>query len=126
MTIALLLAVATLRSGLAMRSRRRRGLRPVVEDRKRHLRLAKPTVVMIWVGFVAGLVSSTQLRGWELLDTAHGWISLLSLALFTATAWLGRQLEQGARRDPEPHAWCALAATFGAVASLGTGFVLLP
>ena len=126
MTIALGLVLATLRSGLAMRSRRVRGLRPILEDRQRHLRLAKPALAMIWIGFAAGLASSSLLRGWELLGSAHGKVSLVSLALFTATGWLGHQLEEGQRTDPERHAWLALAAVFSAAASLGTGFVLLP
>ena len=81
---------------------------------------------MIAVGYLFGLASALWLRGWGVFTTAHGLVSSATLLLFLATGALGRRLEKGRSRKVEIHAWLALTAVGVAVASLFTGFVLLP
>ncbi len=126
MLASIALSVATLRAGLRLRAARRRGLRRSADHYRGHLRLAKLTIVMLWLGFAAGLASSVFLRGWDALGTAHGFVGSTALALFTATAILGRRLERGTARDPEIHGWSGLLSVLAAAAAFGTGLVLLP
>ena len=126
MVVSILVSMLALRSGLVMRSARRRRVRPPEGARARHLRLAKLAVAMVAVGFFAGLASTMWLRGWGVFTTAHGLVSSGALLLFLATARVGRQLETGEARRPDLHAGLALAAVGAAVAAFFTGFVLLP
>ena len=126
MIVSILWAGVVLRSGLRLRSARRRGAGRPKDERRRHLRLAKPALAMIAVGYFVGLASALWLRGWGAFTTAHGLVSSAALLLFLATGVLGRRLEKGRSREPETHAWLALAAVGTAVASFFTGFVLLP
>jgi hypothetical protein len=126
MLISLGVAAAALRSGLRLRTARRRRRPPPPGERPRHLRLAKTAVVLVWTGFTLGPLSAVFLRGWDPFASAHGWLALASIALFTATAFIGRRIERGAPNLRDPHAMLALSAVAMAAAALGTGFVLLP
>ena len=126
MTASLLLALLALRAGLRLRRARLLGVRRKAADLQRHLRLAKPAVAMLLVGFAGGPVSAVWLRGWDAFRTAHAWIALTAVGLVVATAVLGRRLEQGLGRPVEAHARLALLATFAAAAAFVAGFVLLP
>ncbi len=122
----LALAAATLRAGLALRRARLLGRRPGEDAYRRHLRLAKPTLCCVSVGFAAGLTSSVVLRGWDALHTAHGAVAVAALTLFLATGALGRRLERGKSGVREWHARLAALSLLLAAAALGTGLVLLP
>ncbi len=126
MTAALLTAALAARSGLAMR-RARRGVAPRdPRNRAVHLRTAKLAIVAIVVGAAGGPLSMAWLRDRAPFETAHAFVGSLALALFLATAWLGRRLEHGRSRSHETHALlAALALLAGGVAAI-TGFVLLP
>jgi hypothetical protein len=126
MLVSLALAGAALRAGLALRRARRVGRRRSAEEYRRHLRFAKPTLVLLAVGFALGLASSVGLRGWSALGTAHGAVASAALASFLATGALGRALERGTSRAVEWHARLAALSLLLAAAALGTGFVLLP
>lgn len=128
MTVSLALLALTLRAGLRLRSARRRGVPRDPDDRRRHLRLAKPTLLLLLVGFVGGPVSMVALRGREAFTTAHAWVALLAAALLAATGLLGRRLERprGRQRPVEAHAVLGLLSAVAAAAALGTGLVLLP
>ena len=126
MIASLALAILTLRAGLRLRRARRLGLRRKAADLQRHLRLAKPAVAMILLGFAGGPVSAVWLRGWDAFHTFHAWIAMTAVALYVATAVLGRRLERGRGRPVEAHARLALLATFAAAAAFVAGFVLLP
>ena len=126
MVFSILWAMLTLRSGLVLRSARLRKVPRPKGARARHLRLAKPAILMITFGFAAGLASAIWLRGWGVFTTAHSLVSSTALLLFLATGWLGRQLEKGASRRVDLHALVALAAVGTSVAAFFTGFVLLP
>lgn len=93
---------------------------------RRHLRRAKPAIVMIVIGYSVGLASAFWLRGWGVFTTVHGFVSTMALLLFLGTGLLGWRLEKGRSRAVEAHAWLALAGVGAAVASFFTGFVLLP
>jgi Protein of unknown function (DUF4079)/Eukaryotic cytochrome b561 len=126
MLISIALALLTLRAGLALR-RARLGRAPRDPGlRRRHLRLAKPAVVMILVGFVAGPVSAIWLRGWEPFRSFHGVLGLGVATLFAAAALLGRRLERGRSRAFEAHARLGALAVLGAAIAAVAGFVLLP
>jgi hypothetical protein len=122
----LALALATLRAGLALRRARRLGRRRSPAEYRRHLRLAKPTLLCVMLGFGAGIASSTWLRGWQALGTAHGVVAVVALALFLATGTLGFRLERGSGQAVEWHARLAALAVLAAAAAIGTGLVLLP
>ena len=126
MVVSILLAMLTLRGGLAVRRARLRKQRRERGARERHLRLAKITVAMIVAGFVAGLASAFWLRGWGIFTTAHSLVSSGALLLFAATAYQGRRLERARSNRPDPHAFLALAAVGTSIAAFFTGFVLLP
>ncbi len=126
MIVSILWAGLALRTGLRLRSARRLGTRRPRGELRRHLRRAKPALVMIAVGYAAGLASAWWLRGWGVFTTAHGFVSTASLLLFVTTGVLGRRLETGRSRNVDTHALLALAAVGCAVASFFTGFVLLP
>jgi hypothetical protein len=126
MLTALSLAALALRSGLALRRARLRGRPGRAADRRAHLRVAKPAVVLLLVGFPLGPLSAVYLRGLEPLGTLHAAVALLAAALFAATGWLGRALERGALARRDAHAALALAALLAGAAAFATGFVLLP
>ena len=126
MTVSLALALLALRAGLRLRRARVRGGRRDPTLLRRHLRLAKPAVAMIAIGFAGGPVSAVWLRGWDAFHTAHAWIALATVGLYAATALLGHRLEQARSRAADTHALLALLATLGASAAFIAGFVLLP
>jgi len=126
MLASLTLAGLALRSGLILRRLRRRRLPRARELRPRHLRLAKPAVALLLVGFVGGPVSWVWLRGGELLGSFHGALGVAVAGLFVATAVLGHRIEAHASRRFDVHALLGtLALLLGALAAVA-GFVLLP
>ena len=120
------LAALALRSGLARRSARRRGARRAPAALRRHLALAKPAVVLVAIGFVAGPASMLWLRGREPFGTAHAWIGVTALVLFGVAGLLGWRLERGRGRPLDAHAALGTLAVLVAAAAALTGFVLLP
>lgn len=126
MLLSLALSLAALRAGLVLRRARRLRQRRSAEAYRRHLRLAKPALALLVLGFCAGLASSVGLRGWNAFGTAHGVIASAALAAFLATGTLGWRLEHGQSRAVEWHARLAAISVLLAAAALGTGFVLLP
>ena len=126
MVASLALAFAALRAGLALRRARLARRPPPREARRRHLRLAKPAVALLLVGFLLGPVSAVALRGWTPFETLHGLAGLAAAALFVAAALQGHRLEGGRVSARGAHALLgALALLVAAVAAVA-GFVLLP
>jgi hypothetical protein len=119
-------AVLTLRAGLALRRRRKLGARFDPDALRRHLRLAKPTLVLALLGFVAGPLSMGLLRGRSPFETAHAFLATLAVLLFVATALVGRRLKAGAGRHPDLHAALGVLALLASGAAAVAGFVLLP
>ena len=121
-----LLCGVALRAGLLLRRSRRFRKRRPAGVREAHLRYAKPAVVALLVGFVAGPISAVLLRNWEPLHTFHGVVGLLAAALFVATGLLGRRLERGPARPFDAHAITGLLAMLAALVAGVAGFVLMP
>ena len=126
MVVSLALALAALRLGLALRRARAARRPPPAGARAAHLRLAKPAVVCIGAGLLAGPASAVWLRGWEPLGTFHGVIGVIAAALFAAAAFHGRRLERGLADARGAHAAFAALALLAAGVAAIAGFVLLP
>jgi polyferredoxin len=126
MIVSVALAVAALRAGLILRRSRAARRAPPRGARQRHLRLAKPAIVLLLIGFVAGPVSAVLLRGWSPFATFHGVLGALVTALFAAAAVHGYRLEGGRREARSTHAVLGGLAVLGAIVAAVAGFVLLP
>ena len=126
MLLSLGLAALALRAGLALRRARRLGQRRTADAYRRHLRLAKPALLLLALGFAGGIASALWLRGWDAFETAHGLVASAALAALLATGALGWRLEHGRSRAVEWHARLAALSVLLAAAAIGTGFVLLP
>jgi hypothetical protein len=126
MVACLLGAAFVLREGLLMRRARQARRPPPRGARRRHLRVAKPVVVLICIGFVAGLASAVWLRGFRPLTSFHGLLGVGALACFLLAARQGARLERGDASARELHARLGAGALLLAVAAALAGFVLLP
>lgn len=124
--MSLSLAVASLRLGLRLRRARLSRRPPPRGTRASHLRVAKPAVLCIGLGMLAGPASAVWLRGWQPIHSLHGVLGVLATGLFVATAWFGRRLESGDRSAHVAHAWLAALAVLAGAVTAVAGFVLLP
>ena len=119
-------AVLALRHGLRLRRARKAGLRRDPEWRRRHLRVARPAVAAILLGFAMGPVSAVALRGFEPFDSFHGALGVAVATLFASAAWLGRRLAHGRSRAQDLHALLAGLGVLLAALAAVAGFALLP
>ena len=126
MVVSIVLCAAALRAGLSLRRARRFRTRRKPNARAAHLRLAKPAVAAVVIGFVAGPVSALTLRGWDPFQTFHSFVGIATAALFIATAVLGRRLERGTTRSFDAHALLGMLAMLAAMIAAVAGFVLMP
>ncbi len=125
MTICLAALFYVMRIGFNMRRRRLEGQPPDPSLVQLHLRLAKPFVLFAVLGFVGGAASAVYLRDWGVLGTFHGVVGLVVVAVYSVTAFLGRQVERG-EREPVLHGFLGLVSTLLAALAAVAGFVLLP
>jgi hypothetical protein len=126
MAVGLVLAALALRSGLALRRSRAGRTRRTPAMRPAHLRVAKPAVLMLLLGFVGGPVSAVWLRDWNVFHSFHAWAGLAAAALFAAAGLLGHRIEVHGARSFDTHALlAALAVLLGGLAAVA-GFGLLP
>jgi hypothetical protein len=126
MAVGLALAVLALRSGLALRRSRAGRARRTPAMRPAHLRVAKPAVLMLLLGFVGGPVSAVWLRNWDAFHSFHAWAGLAAATLFAAAGLLGHRIEAHGARNFDTHALLAvLAVLLGGLAAVA-GFGLLP
>lgn len=126
MSIALLLILVALRAGLSLRRVRRGGSARNPRARVRHLRFAKPGVLLVAVGFLGGPASMIWLRDRQPFDTAHALFGATALLLFSAAAWLGRNLERGRGNRRDAHALLGVLGVLVAALAAVAGFDLLP
>lgn len=126
MGVAIALCALALRAGLALRRSRLGRGRRTPGQRRRHLRLAKPAVVLVCVGFFGGPLSAVWLRGWAPFASFHAWLGLLALVLFAAAALVGHRLETGRSRSFDLHALFGGLAVLAAALAAVAGFALLP
>jgi len=120
------LAALAFQVGFGMRRARLRRLRREPATRRSHVRVAKPAVVLLVLGFVLGPLSMWKLRGRGPFESVHAWLGLLAASLFVATGWLGRLLERGRSRRLDAHALLGALALLAAALAAVAGFVLLP
>jgi len=115
-----------LRAGLRLR-RARFGREPRAPGLLRsHLRVAKPAIPLVCVGFLAGPISAAWLRDWTPFATFHAWVGALAVGLFLAAAILGWRLERHRGRPVDAHAILAGLAVLAAAVAVVAGLVLLP
>ena len=135
MIAALALAAFALRAGLRIRNARlsrAAGSHPSPASARpadllrAHLRIAKPAVVVVLIGFAAGPASSFWLRGWDPFGKFHSWLGLTAALLFAATAVLGHRLEQRRGGRSDRHGLLGLLAVLVAALAAVAGMVLLP
>ena len=134
MVVSLALLALALRAGLRMRKARfaRMARKPApsgaspAELLRAHLRLAKPAVVLLLIGFVAGPASSFWLRDWQPFGKLHSWLGLLAAGLFVAAAILGHRLEGKRGGSPDLHGRLGLLGVLVAALAAMAGLVLLP
>jgi hypothetical protein len=126
MIASILLCGVALRAGLVLRRARRLGVPRPRNARAAHLRVAKPAVVAIFVGLVAGPVSAVVLRNWEPFGTFHSFLGLLAASLFAAAAAVGHRIEAGKARAFDAHALLGMLAMLAALIAGVAGLVLLP
>lgn len=126
MIVSLSIAALALRAGLRLRRNRVARVGRKEDLLRAHLRLAKPAVVMIGIGFLAGPLSALWLRDWTPFESLHAWLGSLAVILFATTAILGRRLERGHGRPVEAHAILAGLAVMAAAITAVAGFILLP
>jgi hypothetical protein len=120
------LVLAALRTGLAVRRARVSRRPPPRDGRRRHLRLAKPAVVLVLIGFAAGPVSAVWLRDWTPFSSFHGVAGGIAGVLFVLASIQGRRLESGEPTARRAHALLAGGAVLAAAVAAVAGFVLLP
>jgi polyferredoxin len=126
MLVSIGLAALALRAGLVLRRSRRGSQARTPRMRPAHLRLAKPAVVLLLLGFVGGPISSVWLRGWEPFHTFHGIVGLVVVGCFAAAAGLGHRIERGRSRAFDAHALLGGLGVLLAALAAVAGFVLLP
>ena len=126
MVVGISLAALALRSGLALRRSRRLRAGRTPEMRPRHLRWAKPAVVVLLIGFAGGPLSAAMLRGMDPFGTFHSWLGLLAAGLFATAAFLGHRIEAHHSRAFDTHALMGTLAFLAAAVAAVAGFVLLP
>jgi predicted acyltransferase len=120
----LALGLAALREGLRMRRLR---LRRRPSDAHSHLRLARPFVVLVALGYGSGLASMAWLRGEELYTSPHAALTTAALVALLLAGALGLRLE----RQPAPllrliHLVCGSTGMLLALAAAVAGFDILP
>jgi hypothetical protein len=129
MLLALILAGFALRAGLRMRRLRTTGAKPERGLLATHLRVAKPAVVLLLVGFLGGPLSALFFRDWAPFGTLHSWLGVVAATLFASAGWLGLGMQRGRLRRDRGASLHGLLGTlgtlFGAVAAVA-GMVLLP
>jgi len=129
MLFGLALAAIALRAGFRMRRLRTRGAKPEPGLLAAHLRVARPAVPLLLVGFLGGPLSALFLRDWTPFGSFHAWLGL-AVATFLGTAgWLGLRMQRGRLRRDRGAGLHGLLGTlgmlFGALAA-AAGMVLLP
>jgi hypothetical protein len=129
MLLALALAAVALRAGLKMRRRRTRGEPPRRGLLASHLRVARPAVLLLLVGFLGGPVSAAWLRDWAPFGTLHAWLGVLAAGLFAAAGWMGWRMQHGQlsrSRGANVHGALGTLAMLAGAAAAAAGMVLLP
>ena len=129
--VVLVIAVAVLRLGLALKNDRLSVRR--LEQRhgvmQRHAQLGWIFLGCLSAGYFFGLLSMWLIRGQALFRSAHFFFGTLALLLFLAGGFMGWRLLRGTSRYADVRDVHGFLAYLGLFVSLGVavmGFILLP
>jgi hypothetical protein len=129
--LVLLIALATLRLGIALKNHRT-GQRRLLQWQgiyHRHTRLGLIFVGCLIAGYVLGVVSMPLFRARPPFRSAHFFFGTLALVLFVAGGYTGWRLKQGTERYADVrdiHGFLVYLGLFVALAVAVMGFILLP
>lgn len=115
--------------GLKVRNRHRSGTGPhIARLAGRHIRLARWFTGLYTLGYGLGLGGMHFALDKPLYQTAHSYFATVALALFLASAYLGRRLRLRPGNDDarQLHSYCAFLAMFLALLVAFLGMNLLP
>ena len=129
--LVLLMALATLRLGLALKNHRT-GQRHLLQWQgvyNRHTQLGLIFVGCLIGGYLLGLLSMPLFRQRPPFRSAHFFFGTLALLLFVGGGYLGWRLKQGTERYADVrdiHGFLVYLGLFVALAVAVMGFILLP
>jgi hypothetical protein len=129
--LVLLMAVATLRLGLALKNHRT-GQRTLAQWEgiyTRHMQLGLIFVSCLIGGYLLGILSMPWFRERPPFRSPHFFFGTLALLLFVAGGYTGWRLKQGTERYADVrdiHGFLVYLAMFIALAVAIMGFILLP
>ena len=129
--LVLLLAVATLRLGLALKNHRigQRALAQWEGIYNRHTQLGLIFVSCLISGYLLGILSMPWFRERPPFRSPHFFFGTLALLLFIAGGYTGWRLKQGTEHYADVrdiHGFLVYLALFIALAVAVMGFILLP
>ena len=129
--LVLLMALATLRLGLALKNHRtgQRALAQWEGLYNRHTQLGLLFVSCLIGGYVLGILSMPWFRERPPFRSPHFFFGTLALLLFVAGGYTGWRLKQGTERYADVrdiHGFLVYLALFIALAVAVMGFILLP
>jgi Protein of unknown function (DUF4079) len=129
--LVLLIALATLRLGLALKQHRIRQHR--LQDRRqvfaRHIQLGLLFVCCLCGGYVLGILSMPLFRDQAPFRSAHFFFATLALLLFLGGGYAGWRLKQGTDRYADIrdiHGFMVYLGLFISLSTAVMGFILLP
>ena len=129
--LALLMAIATLRLGLALKNHRT-GQRHLAQREgiyNRHTQLGLCFIICLSGGYLLGMLSMPWFRERPPLRSPHFFFGTLALLLFLGGAYTGWRLKRGTERYADVrdiHGFLVYLALFIALAVAVMGFILLP
>jgi hypothetical protein len=129
--LVLLMALATLRLGLALKNHRtgQRALAQWEGLYNRHTQLGLLFVSCLLGGYLLGILSMPWFRERPPFRSPHFFFGTLALLLFVAGGYTGWRLKQGTERYADVrdiHGFLVYLALFIALAVAVMGFILLP
>ena len=129
--LVLLMAVATLRLGLALKNHRtgQRALAQWEGIYHRHTQLGLIFISCLIGGYLLGILSMLWFRERPPFRSPHFFFGTLALLLFVAGGYTGWRLKQGTERYADVrdiHGFLVYLAMFIALAVAIMGFILLP
>ena len=129
--LVLLMALATLRLGLALKNHRtgQRALAQWEGIYNRHTQLGLIFVICLIGGYCLGMLSMPWFRERPPFRSPHFFFGTLALVLFVAGGYTGWRLKQGTERYADVrdiHGFLVYLAMFIALAVAIMGFILLP
>ena len=129
--LALLVAFAALRLGLALKKQRtqKRYIQNQHEIFMRHTQLGLIAVLCLLGGYGLGLISMPWLRDKAPFGSAHFFFSTITLLLFLGGGYTGWKLKKGTQRYADVrdiHGFLVYLAVFISLGVGVMGFILLP